>query len=345
MFAFPYMSSLPCRFSSLHPARSRLLVLKLDPSSTEAFKALLFLLLQTDQYATALDAISTYTSSASPSSSSSTAYQFERAYCLYRLHRSSEALVILSDLKKQASSSASSSSSEEPDYTSEQSRKLLNLEAQILYRAGRYQESRTIFQALLDHTPATDSAIEAEVDAEDIAQNLKATETRIEFEEVTYRQALDAVLSSHAGAGVGEGAGEEVEVDLEKVEETTPEIPSSMTSRATKKVSGVQTSKISGGKGAATGAGAANAKGKGKSGAGEVTVQRKPRHKLPKGAVVGKAFTEDVSSSCFFFLLLFFPSSLHLLYVSTVQDEDDYPSFCRPRGGGGSFLHLHISLD
>lgn len=62
-------------------------VLSLDPKSTSAFQTLLFLHLHTDDYASALSTLD--------SSDLAKPLVFERAYCLYRLHRERDALDIL----------------------------------------------------------------------------------------------------------------------------------------------------------------------------------------------------------------------------------------------------------
>jgi signal recognition particle subunit SRP72 len=64
-------------------------VLQLDPSSESAFQTLLFLNLQTDDYASALDLV------LKTPSRNDNKLEFEKAYCLYRLHREKEALEIL----------------------------------------------------------------------------------------------------------------------------------------------------------------------------------------------------------------------------------------------------------
>lgn len=66
-------------------------VLTLDPKSIPAFQTLLFLCLQTDDYTTALDIVSNPPAGAG-------SLEFERAYCLYRLHREKEALAIVEKL-------------------------------------------------------------------------------------------------------------------------------------------------------------------------------------------------------------------------------------------------------
>lgn len=80
-------------------------VLALDASSQTAFQTLLFLHLQTDDYTSALSLLD------HPSNEQS--LDFERAYCLYRLHREKEALEVLKGL-------------------SEKGRKTDHLEAQIV---------------------------------------------------------------------------------------------------------------------------------------------------------------------------------------------------------------------
>jgi signal recognition particle subunit SRP72 len=83
------------------------LVLSLDPTSASAFQTLLFLHLHTDEYASALAVLD--------SSSLASSLEFERSYCLYRLHREKEALKVL----QKASTSG---------------RKVKHLEAQIVSR-------------------------------------------------------------------------------------------------------------------------------------------------------------------------------------------------------------------
>lgn len=80
-------------------------VLTLDSTSKPAFQTLLFLHLQTDDYASAIALLD------NPPASSS--LEFERAYCLYRLHREQEALDILTGINSSG-------------------RKQLHLEAQIV---------------------------------------------------------------------------------------------------------------------------------------------------------------------------------------------------------------------
>jgi hypothetical protein len=66
-------------------------VLHLDPSSLSTFQTLLFLHLHTDDYPAAIELLFHPPEAAS-------SLEFERAYCLYRLHREKEALVVLEGL-------------------------------------------------------------------------------------------------------------------------------------------------------------------------------------------------------------------------------------------------------
>lgn len=58
----------------------------------------LFLLLQTDQYATALQLLESLESSDAKKAKTGNDYQFDKAYVLYRLHRENEAAEILASL-------------------------------------------------------------------------------------------------------------------------------------------------------------------------------------------------------------------------------------------------------
>jgi signal recognition particle subunit SRP72 len=68
-------------------------VLRLHPVDTDALQTKLFLLLQTEQYDTALSLIADSTSGAGPD------YTFEEAYAMYRLHREVEAAPALGKIK------------------------------------------------------------------------------------------------------------------------------------------------------------------------------------------------------------------------------------------------------
>jgi hypothetical protein len=67
-------------------------VLRLEPSDKDALQTKLFLLLQTEQYSTALTL----------ADSTEHAFEFGRAYALYRLHREHEAAAVLDEIKSTA---------------------------------------------------------------------------------------------------------------------------------------------------------------------------------------------------------------------------------------------------
>jgi signal recognition particle subunit SRP72 len=69
-------------------------VLRLDPTDKDALQTKLSLLLQTEQYAAALTL----------ADSAEHAFEFGRAYSLYRLHREHEAAAVLDDIKASAGS-------------------------------------------------------------------------------------------------------------------------------------------------------------------------------------------------------------------------------------------------
>lgn len=105
----PWMSDMPI----LNRADdSNLSVLNLDATSRPAFQTLLFLHLHTDDYASALTLL---TDPPSESLTANTKLDFERAYCMYRLHREKEALEVLQGIE-----------------ASEGGRKVEHLEAQIV---------------------------------------------------------------------------------------------------------------------------------------------------------------------------------------------------------------------
>jgi signal recognition particle subunit SRP72 len=109
-----------CDKSSYHPPYIILTnkphhhqVLRLHPHDPSAFHTKLFLLIQTERYASAL----TLVSSLSPDDASR--YAFQRAYCLYRLHREDETCEILKSIK-------------DKEEDKEDDRGMLHLEAQLV---------------------------------------------------------------------------------------------------------------------------------------------------------------------------------------------------------------------
>lgn len=139
-------------------------ILSLDSSSVSAFQTLLFLHLHTDDYASALELV---TSSSQPN------LDFERAYCLYRLHREREALEAL------------------PKSSSQKDQ---HLRAQILYRLGEYEEAQKVYNSLLP--------LSAGGEAEDIRTNLMATAAQLSFVKDEYKDKLSAPAVENPASGV-----------------------------------------------------------------------------------------------------------------------------------------------
>lgn len=76
-------------------------VLKLSPEDGDAYEAKLFLLLQSEQYSSALSLILDRSSAASPKSGKEVGeYEYERAYSLYRLHSEDKAVHVLDEIRK-----------------------------------------------------------------------------------------------------------------------------------------------------------------------------------------------------------------------------------------------------
>ena len=73
----------------------QLQVLRLEPSDKDALQTKLFLLLQTEQYSTAL----------ALADSTEHPFEFGKAYALYRLHREHEAAAVLDEIKSAVGSS------------------------------------------------------------------------------------------------------------------------------------------------------------------------------------------------------------------------------------------------
>ncbi|KAF9479384.1 hypothetical protein BDN70DRAFT_834573 [Pholiota conissans] len=146
-------------------------ILRLKPTDADARQTKLFLLLQTEQYDTALALID--------SEDDADKLAYERAYSLYRLQRESEAKEILDAIKKDKE---------------EEDRGIMHLEAQLNYREGLYQEAFDLYNQLLDT---------AEPDSEehsDILTNLQASQKHLDFIERGYLHALDALPTSVTSA-------------------------------------------------------------------------------------------------------------------------------------------------
>jgi tetratricopeptide (TPR) repeat protein len=143
------------------------------------FKTLLFLLLQTDRYS---EAIEVFTRFPELSAQSDAGVQFEKAYCLYRLHRGEEALGSLDDSRENAEQYGG--------LDQEEQRRVEHLRGQIvsytfrrfwsvlrtpkahrssrpcphapssalqLYRAGKYEQAEEVYGRLLDNCPVVSS--------------------------------------------------------------------------------------------------------------------------------------------------------------------------------------------
>ncbi|KAL7422266.1 hypothetical protein Q5752_002912 [Cryptotrichosporon argae] len=145
-------------------------ILALDPASTPTFQALLFLLLDTDDYAASLELVT------APPAGQTGGLEFERAYCLYRLKREGEALEVLSKVAGE--------------------RRARVLEAQIRYRLGEYERAQEIYEDLLSSVESSS----AEYD--DIQTNLSATAAHLAF----LAHDHTAHLSAPARASVGTSA-------------------------------------------------------------------------------------------------------------------------------------------
>ncbi|KAJ3554431.1 hypothetical protein NM688_g3108 [Phlebia brevispora] len=99
-------------------------ILRVEPNDQDALQTKLFLLLQTEQYATALTLID-----------QGSDYMFEKAYSLYRTNREGEARETLNELKNSKG---------------EDDRGIIHLEAQLHYREGSYEPAFELYNQLLD---------------------------------------------------------------------------------------------------------------------------------------------------------------------------------------------------
>ncbi|KAH8110496.1 hypothetical protein DFH11DRAFT_771088 [Phellopilus nigrolimitatus] len=146
-------------------------ILRVDPKDFDALQSKLFLLLQTEQYNTALTLLESLDDPASR--------DFERAYALYRLHRETEAADVLSHLKGAQQASG----------VQDQDRGVMHLEAQLAYRQCAYQDAFDHYTRLLD------SSADSEERA-DLTTNLNAAQKHLDFLTTGYLHALDALPAS-----------------------------------------------------------------------------------------------------------------------------------------------------
>ncbi|WVW83191.1 hypothetical protein I302_105209 [Kwoniella bestiolae CBS 10118] len=199
-------------------------ILTLDPSSQAAYQTLLFLHLQTDDYTSAISLLD------NPPKDSKDALEFERAYCLYRLHREKEALELIEG---------------------KEGRKVHHLEAQIRYRLGEYQRAQEIYDDLLVDVGSSSS------EHSDILTNLNASSSHQTFATSTYKSHLSSSNDVESNVpSLPTGWSRSSSTDKKAI---TPTTATSSTAKAVPEKKG----------------------------------EKKRRNKLPKGAVVGKPFTED----------------------------------------------------
>jgi signal recognition particle subunit SRP72 len=152
-------------------------ILRLEPEDKDAAQTKLFLLLQTEQYASALALID-----------SGDQYAFERAYSLYRLQRELDSVAVLASIKDKG----------------EASRGVIHLEAQLVctslksrnsniihrlfpknYRQGNFQTAFDLYNQLLD------TAEPQSEEHSDILTNLQASQKHLEFINTGYMRGLD----------------------------------------------------------------------------------------------------------------------------------------------------------
>lgn len=171
---------------------------------------------------------------------------FERAYCLYRLHREPEALSLLTSLPTLG-------------------RQEKHLQAQVLYRLGKYEDAQAVYDELLASAPAGSS------EAEDIRTNMGATKGHVAFVKDEYKAQLGAQAVENPASGV-----KAYTPTSGEVESYVPSVPAGWANAA---------SPAAGSKPAASTSKAAPVV--------ETKPRTKPRHRLPKGAVAGKPFTQD----------------------------------------------------
>ncbi|EJD38683.1 hypothetical protein AURDEDRAFT_107687 [Auricularia subglabra TFB-10046 SS5] len=133
-------------------------ILILAPGDAEVVQTKLFLLLQTEQYAAALEL-------AAPGA-------FEKAYALYRLNREDDASAVLNELKTA------------PDVDEDVARSVEHLEAQLQYRSGDYANAVSTYTHLLDScAPQSD-------EQSDLLTNLSAAQAHLDFLTSGFQSAL-----------------------------------------------------------------------------------------------------------------------------------------------------------
>ncbi|PCH35501.1 hypothetical protein WOLCODRAFT_139916 [Wolfiporia cocos MD-104 SS10] len=150
-------------------------MLRIEPHDPDALQTKLFLLLQTEQYVTALSLVDSLTGDGEGSSK---VFEFEKAYSLYKLHREDEATEVLNDIKR--------------GKESEENRGVMHLEAQLAYREGGYQSAFDLYNTLLD-TAEPHSEEHA-----DILTNLSAAQAHLDFVTSGFQASLASLPSDVA---------------------------------------------------------------------------------------------------------------------------------------------------
>jgi len=151
------------------------------------------------------------------------------------------------------------------DKIAKRGRREEHLEAQVRYRLGEYETAQKIYDDLLASSPAASS------EYDDIRTNQTATAAHLAFIQRDYRQHLSAPPVEAAGL-------KPYTVPAGEIESYVPSIPAGWAPRGSlPKVAAVASTSTS------------------TSAPKEEKKRAKPRHALPKGAVPGKPFTQDVS--------------------------------------------------
>ncbi|OSX61426.1 hypothetical protein POSPLADRAFT_1145059 [Postia placenta MAD-698-R-SB12] len=144
-------------------------ILRIAPRDPDALQTKMFLLLQTEQYMPALSLIDSLTLQGDVSSSN---YEFEKAYSLYRVHREADATGVLEEIKNRDGN---------------ENRGVMHLEAQLAYREGGYQTAFDLYNTLLDTAePHSDEHA-------DILTNLSASQAHLDFLTSGFLSALSSL--------------------------------------------------------------------------------------------------------------------------------------------------------
>ncbi|KAG6846556.1 hypothetical protein H0H93_013234, partial [Arthromyces matolae] len=143
--------------------------LRLEPNDADAKQTKLFLLLQTEQYDSALTLIDLGGDGQHP---------FEKAYSLYRLHSEEEAKTVLQEVKQEKGDA---------------DRATIHLEAQMNYREGAYDQAVELYNQLLE------TADPQSEEYSDILTNLQASQHHLDFITTGFLTSLDSLPSSTTG--------------------------------------------------------------------------------------------------------------------------------------------------